>query len=241
MMGKFKDLTGQRFGKLVVLQFYKTVQKSGVKRHLWLCQCDCGNTHVVLGNSLSCNKVLSCGCSKGTPNKFYSIGDVSICLIFGRGRSGYFWFDTEDFDLLSGYNWHIDNDGYAVAYERGSGAKHMKNIRVAKLILGIPHGDSNIKNVDHINGDRCDNRKCNLRVCTRAENVHHKRGVRGYTQLPNLKYYARIVVNGKPINLGIFNTAEEAQAAYRAASVLYHKDFCVHDGYTYYPGCYEDE
>lgn len=60
-MGQFRDLTGERFGRLVVLQ------RDGHNKHrqlLWLCKCDCGNTKTVLGFLLSRGESSSCGCLK---------------------------------------------------------------------------------------------------------------------------------------------------------------------------------
>ncbi len=56
-----KDLTGQRFGRLTVLEF---VPREGTKQSYWKCQCDCGNIKVIAGNSLSCRRTLSCGCHR---------------------------------------------------------------------------------------------------------------------------------------------------------------------------------
>ena len=58
-MGKFVDLTGQRFGRLVVI---KLLTPKGTKHHKWLCKCDCGNECAVLGNSLVGGHTKSCGC-----------------------------------------------------------------------------------------------------------------------------------------------------------------------------------
>lgn len=60
-MGKFIDLTGQRFGKWTVIG---REQKEGVTRALWLCQCDCGKQGVVTGKDLRAGKTKSCGCTK---------------------------------------------------------------------------------------------------------------------------------------------------------------------------------
>lgn len=57
----FRDLTGQRFGFLVVLRL------SGKSKHgrlLWLCQCDCGNKTITIGNNLCRGNTRSCGCFK---------------------------------------------------------------------------------------------------------------------------------------------------------------------------------
>ena len=58
-MPALKDITGQRFGRLVVLS------RQGSDKHkkaLWLCQCDCGNTTVAGGSSMLCGNTSSCGC-----------------------------------------------------------------------------------------------------------------------------------------------------------------------------------
>ncbi|CAB1242818.1 conserved hypothetical protein [Clostridiaceae bacterium BL-3] len=58
-MGKIKDLTGQRFGKLVVLE------QAGVDKYqnsLWKCKCDCGNIIVTRRESLTSGSTRSCGC-----------------------------------------------------------------------------------------------------------------------------------------------------------------------------------
>ena len=62
-MGKFKDLTGQRFGRLVVIERAENfILPSGQPQTAWLCQCDCGNTIEVDASSLKSNHTLSCGC-----------------------------------------------------------------------------------------------------------------------------------------------------------------------------------
>ena len=58
-MGNNKiDLTGQTFGKLKVISFYKSIK--GVKH--WLCECKCGNTKIVSTSNLTSKHVRSCGC-----------------------------------------------------------------------------------------------------------------------------------------------------------------------------------
>lgn len=58
-MGKFKDLTNQRFGKLVV------IGQDGRDKYgkiLWKCRCDCGKEYITLGRHLSNGHCKSCGC-----------------------------------------------------------------------------------------------------------------------------------------------------------------------------------
>lgn len=56
---KFIDLTGKRFGKLVVIE---KAEKKG-KDYLWKCKCDCGTKKKILGNNLRAGYIVSCGCS----------------------------------------------------------------------------------------------------------------------------------------------------------------------------------
>lgn len=81
--------------------------------------------------------------------------------------------------------------------------------------------------IDHINGDKADNRACNLRPATHSQNSQNMRkrskkkvSLKGVT--PHLRkrggYVAQINVGGKQRKLGVFSTAEEAYAAYKAAA-----------------------
>lgn len=55
---KLEDLTGQRFGRLVVVERAETTHVST----RWKCQCDCGNTCIVLAQNLKKGHTISCGC-----------------------------------------------------------------------------------------------------------------------------------------------------------------------------------
>lgn len=61
-MGKVIDLTGQRFGKLTVIE--RTAKPEGIKRTTtyWLCKCDCGNTKIANSSDLRRGDTTSCGC-----------------------------------------------------------------------------------------------------------------------------------------------------------------------------------
>lgn len=64
-MSKFIDLTGQRFGRLLVLGFDK---KDRFRQFMWLCKCDCGNVVSVRGYSLRSGNTQSCGCLQKETN-----------------------------------------------------------------------------------------------------------------------------------------------------------------------------
>jgi hypothetical protein len=64
-MPKVKDITGQRFGRLVTLQITKSTKRRDIQ---WLCQCDCGRKHITYGYLLRSGKTKSCGCGRsGVP------------------------------------------------------------------------------------------------------------------------------------------------------------------------------
>lgn len=66
-MAKIIDLTGMRFGKLLVLEQAESASDHSAR---WLCRCDCGNTTIVRGRSLRNGKVTDCGCEK---TRFYDL------------------------------------------------------------------------------------------------------------------------------------------------------------------------
>jgi hypothetical protein len=90
--------------------------------------------------------------------------------------------------------------------------------------------------IDHINGNRSDNRWCNLRLATRSQNnwnrppqANNPFGVSGVYlrtyRSGNTKWHARVTVDRKPILLGTFDTMDEAVAARRAAEIKYFGEF----------------
>lgn len=61
-MPNFKDITGQRFGRLLVVEFHSKTQWKHHHLSQWLCRCDCGNNVVVAGANLRRGNTKSCGC-----------------------------------------------------------------------------------------------------------------------------------------------------------------------------------
>ena len=71
----FKDLTGQKFGRLTVIE--RAENSSQGKAH-WLCKCDCGNLVEVSSVDLTHNKVKSCGCAKKDVNITHGMSQTKI-------------------------------------------------------------------------------------------------------------------------------------------------------------------
>ena len=63
-MGRFHDLTGQRFGQLLVIERAEDKTTGSKPKTMWRCLCDCGKETVVWGSSLTQGTTVSCGCKK---------------------------------------------------------------------------------------------------------------------------------------------------------------------------------
>lgn len=91
---------------------------------------------------------------------------------------------AEDFDYINQWKWSYDahnNCAVRSQFIRRDGKKQIsKTILMHNLIMDTPNG----KDTDHINGDRLDNRRDNLRVCTHKQNQRnmnmHKDNTSGY-------------------------------------------------------------
>lgn len=93
---------------------------------------------------------------------------------------------------------------------------------IAFCFLGLDIDDKKSQ-VDHINGVKTDNYVTNLRIVTCQQNQHNQTKAKGFWFVKyNNKYRAQITVNRKHINLGYFDTAEEAHQAYLDAKPKYH-------------------
>jgi len=84
--------------------------------------------------------------------------------------------------------------------------------------------DGHEKVVDHINGNKTDNRLENLRIISQQENLWNTKNTKGYTYMKKEKMYmARIVVDYKLIYLGRYKNEIDARNAYLEAKKKYHK------------------
>lgn len=121
----------------------------------------------------------------------------------------------------------INTVGYLQIYIDG---KIYLGHRVAWLYV---YGEWPIGCVDHINGNRSDNRIKNLRVGSKAQNLQNQRRPRAGNPYLGVslhkhaqKWHARIVVDGNRISLGYYDTPEAARDAYVAAKREKHA-FCT--------------
>lgn len=240
-MGRFKDLTGERFGRLVVVKRVEDYiePSSGRHRARWLCKCNCGNETIILDcNLMKKNGIKSCGCLRRdfayglnkSVNKYNLNGEYGIGYT-SKGEE--FYFDLEDFELIKDYCWYINNRKYVCSKDDN------KPILFHRVVLQV--GDE--YEVDHKNGkqSRHDNRKSNLRRCTHSDNmknvglrIDNTSGVTGVNFDKNKqKWIARIVIDGKRTVLGEYDNFDDAKIKRLEAEEKYYGEFSYNNSQGY--------
>ena len=217
-MSLYKDLVGQKFNKLTVLERVGTKIVSGNKNALWRCKCECGNEVEVISSYLKGGNTKSCGCivkermskmtSKGI-NKFEATEDTvkiflqtgNICII-----------DTEDYEKIQNIYW-FEKQGYVCGWDKNA----KKHVFIHNIITGE-------KKIDHINNNPLDNRKANLRKYSKnSQNcINRPKSLlkrkphsiyKGVTKHRN-NYEAIITKDRKRYFIGSFKDEIEAAKAY---------------------------
>lgn len=139
-----------------------------------------------------------------------------------EAKRGYALVDLEDAGL-DVHKWSV-SDGYASANIDGK-----TNVRMHRYLMNPPKGFE----VDHVNMNRLDNRRSNLRICSSAENRQNtgKRpsNTTGYKGVgwkkETAKYVARIQKDGKLYHIGYFTNTIEAARAYNKKALELHGEF----------------
>jgi len=131
--------------------------------------------------------------------------------------------DDADYENVTQYAWHRNYHGYVV------GKINNKRVYLHRFLMDYPQGQV----VDHINGDKQDNRRCNLRICTARDNIRNaklsKNNTSGRTGVSFRKdrntYRAYIMVDRTYIHLGHYKTIHEAIAARKRGEQKYFGEF----------------
>ena len=224
-MKKRLDLKNQRFGKLIAAEYLGLKKGYGTQ---WLCRCDCGKETIVYTNHLRRGKTKSCGCyigeSTAARNKRYNKYDLESNE-YGTGytaKNQIFTFDKEDYEKISKYSWAMTSAGYIVSHNENN-----KYIRLHRIVMDAQNGQI----IDHINRNKSDNRKANLRFCTYSENIYNsglrsnnKTGVTGVIYGDGL-WVAYIGNQNKLIRLGSYKNKESAVKARKKAEKKYCGEF----------------
>lgn len=159
--------------------------------------------------------------------------------LFGKDKGKYFVkVDDEDYDFLMQWHWRYENTGYASRNKYlGGGSKNPKStgIRMHRLIMKVT--DPLIQ-VDHIDGDRLNNQKINLRIANNQQNSFNSKkttskttseykGVCLFAKMKNPKWRATIMFNRRSIHIGLFESEIDAAIAYNEAAKKYFGDYAL--------------
>jgi len=201
-----KDILGNRFNKLTV------IANNGLNRFgktNWLCQCDCGKRIVLTTSDLISGNRVACGkCS------VYFVYDTHVeCRMKNRIR---FKVDLDDINRVNEHEWFYSN-GYIKALIND------KWVTLHRFIMN-PSAE---QIVDHIDGDKLNNMKENLRLCSKAENQRnqkiHKNNTSGYKGVrwneKDKRWRAYIRKDSKSIYIGNFKELKEAVIAYNNKAI----------------------
>lgn len=141
--------------------------------------------------------------------------------------------DDSDYEYYSSWNWGINSSGYARRTHYDRATKKQRTLLLHKDITGTDR----TQEVDHINGNRLDNRKSNLRVATKNSNIQRKATKRSiFTTIPylgiepdpkakELIYYVRITYKGVRFNFGGYSDPKHAAMIYDAAALFIYGEY----------------
>ena len=150
------------------------------------------------------------------------------CLQYEPSTGEFFWRESPRPNVLRGATaGSVRNGGYRRIFLAG------RSYLAHRLAWFVVHGEWPSGPLDHINGNKSDNRIGNLRPCSLSENqanrtapVTNTSGVKGVSWAKRKgKWIAKIQFGGKQTHLGYFQTIEAASAAYTAAAHRLHGSF----------------
>jgi len=226
-----KECIGQRFGKLVITGIAPTPLHIKNRSTVYVyCDCDCGTKNVVknYGNLKYCG-VYSCGCEYHKIGRRYKqnkyIEKENMIVMFDN-KDNEFYISKCDLDKVLQYTWYVnksrDNEVCNAA----------NSIKLHRYIMDIHNGDPAIL-VDHINHNKNDNRRENLRIVNTPQNSMNKgltkrntSGVAGVSyDKRDKRWDAYINWNYKKISLGSFADFNDAVKARKDAEEKYFGEF----------------
>lgn len=217
----------------VIRQTEDYIKPNGKHEAKWLCECSCENhTRIeAVGSNIRDGSTKSCGCLKAEKiiesckkyNQYDLSGEYGICYASNTNNESY--FDLEDYDLIKNYCWYeCGSTGYMQTRTPNN-----EWIYMHRLIT-----KNKYKIVDHINRNKLDNRKVNLRDATKRINILNREGVistntSGYTGVyfndQRQKWESQICINNKTKHLGSYKNKDDAIIVRLKAEKKYYGEF----------------
>lgn len=206
-MSKIVDLTGQRFGKLQVIEI--TDQRTKGHGVIWRCKCDCGNMVLVRGDSLIHQGKDSCGCGRRediTGQRYGNLVAIKFAYVDKKGRIKWiFRCDCGNEKAIrtdSVKEGKTTSCGCILSETAKEKAKNMQNIYSEKSLV---EGTS----------------LCKLKEKIYKNNTSGVKGVSWHSR--DKKWQATISLKRKVIYLGQFNKLEDAITIRKEAEEKYFK------------------
>jgi len=206
---------GNQYSYLTVIGIdYKEYR--GYATLMFICRCECGNIKTLYAGHVKRGKTKSCGCMayiiSGEASKKYNHYNLDgECGIGYTFKNEEFYFDIEDYDKIKNICWHLSSCGYVI----GRVPDLKKDVFMHWIVLDIKE-EGNLM-TDHINRNKADNRKNNLRKCSPSDNAKNislgtsnSSGVIGVS-FDNSGKSWRAFISGK--KLGRFKIKEDAIVA----------------------------
>lgn len=223
-----RDLSGDRFGSLVVL---RRLENCAHGRLRWECKCDCGAIVVRKTTGLNNGISTSCGCARRLrvgQREEMGVEALQRLISYDPATGILTWKNCP---------WSHAFNGREVGAVGSGGYRYLKVF--GKLCLAhriawaIAYGEFPDGMIDHKDGNRLNNRLDNLRLATPGQNTfnskvpsHNKSGFKGVCWIKkSSKWKAAIGFQGKQHTVGLFNTKEEAAAAYAAKAIELYGEF----------------
>jgi len=143
--------------------------------------------------------------------------------------------DDQDWPKMQHIVWHLDKSGAVRTAIYISPGKR-KNVFLHRFILGLEKDDK--VDVDHIDGNRLNNQRSNLRICEHHQNranskkpISNKSGYKGVTKvivrgnIEKIVYMASVTFKNERVYQEYFDNVKHAARAYDIAALQYYGEF----------------
>lgn len=212
-MGHVKDIKGEKFGRLTVLERVENTN-DGTAR--WMCKCDCGNTHVVIGTQLRNGKIKSCGCLNLDNHSTHRLSNTRLYHIYHQmikrcynpknpayknyGERGIVVCEEWKNDIKSFFNWALsngyndaltldridNNDLYSPFNCRWVSEKVQANNRRSNRIIKYKGDKYTLMQLSELSGISYSTLKARLNLGWSVEDAINIRPVKGRNQYNNI-------------------------------------------------------